>query len=92
MGGLEATLAIKDEQNRAWALVAFLSVKPEPATLRSVRHVVAAHLKSLSDANREEVLQFCAEKRLFAPPFLDPDTLATIAGHIIEVCEEWRWM
>jgi hypothetical protein len=27
-----------------------------------------------------------------APPLLYQDTLAAIAGQIVEVCEVWRWM
>jgi hypothetical protein len=38
------------------------------------------------------VLRFCADKMLFAPTVLDQETLAAIAGYIVEVCEEWRWM
>jgi hypothetical protein len=49
-------------------------------------------LKNLSGAERGEVLKFCADEKFFAPPLFDEDTLAAIAGHIVEVCQEWRWM
>jgi hypothetical protein len=92
--GLAAALDIESEQVRAAALLAFLPVAPDPAAvLCSVRQAIARHLlKNLSAAKREEVLRFCAEKKLFAPPLLDQTTLDAIVGHIIEVCQEWRWM
>ena len=63
------------------------------AIQREARQAIADHLlKNLSIAEREEVLGFCADQKLFAPPLLDQDTLAAIAGHIVEVCQEWQWM
>ena len=75
-------------------LAAFVPVAPERAALlRGVRQVMADHLlKNLSAAERKKVLWFCTDQTLFAPPILDQDTLGAIAGHIVEVCEEWRWM
>jgi hypothetical protein len=89
---LAAALTSGDEGDRAVALARFLPVAHDPATLRSVRQASANHLQTLFAAKRGEVLQFCAEEKLIAPPILDQDTLAAIAGHIVEVCEEWRWM
>jgi hypothetical protein len=63
------------------------------AVLRSARQAMADHLlKNLHSAKRGAVMDFCADEKLFSPPILDPDTLASIAGHIIEVCWEWKWM
>jgi hypothetical protein len=92
--GLEAALAIEDEYWRAEALAAFLATAPDPAAaLRNVRQAMADHLlKNLPTTKREEMLRFCAEEKLFTPPIFDQDTLAAIAGHIVEVCQEWRWM
>jgi hypothetical protein len=89
-----AALAIRGENARLKVLAAFLPVAPDRATvLRSERQAIADHLlNNLSAAKREEVLQFCAGEKFFAPPFLDQDTLAAIAGHIAEVCQEWRGM
>jgi ABC-type glutathione transport system ATPase component len=57
------------------------------------RQAIARHLlKNLSNAKREAVLRFCAQEELFAPPLLDQDTLAASAAHIVEGCQEWRWM
>ena len=70
-----------------------LRVRGLEATLASARQAIADHLlKNLSATKREEVLKFCADEKLYAPPLLDQDTLAAIAGQIVEVCEEWRWM
>ena len=92
--GLAAALAIKDEENRLWMLNAYLTVTSDlAAVLCDARQTIADHLlKNLATSRRERVLQFCANRDLFAPPFFDQDTLAAIAGHIVEVCEEWRWM
>jgi hypothetical protein len=63
------------------------------AVLCNARKAIADHLlKNLSSTTRSDVLWFCAEEKLFAPPLLDPAILAAIAGHIVEVCEEWQWM
>jgi hypothetical protein len=61
--------------------------------LRVARKCTAAYLlEDLSAAEREKLLLFYTEEKLFSPPLLDQDTLAAVAGHIAEVCEEWRWM
>jgi hypothetical protein len=93
-GALQAARAIEHEWARARALVAFLPVAPDPAAvLRRARQAIADHLlKNLSGAERGEVLKFCADQKLLAPPLLDQDTRSNIAGHIVEVCEVWRWM
>jgi hypothetical protein len=91
--GLAAALALGEERPRARALTAFLAVGPSLVALRGARQAIADHLlKNLSAAEREEVLKFCADQKLFALPLLDQDILAAIAGHIVEVCAEWRWM
>ena len=92
--GLEAALDIEDGRRRALALAAFLPVAPDRvALLRSARQAMADHmLNNFPMAKRYDVLRFCAEEKLFAPPVLDQDTLAAIAGQIVEVCQEWRWM
>jgi hypothetical protein len=92
--GLHAAQSIKYENYRAKSLLNFLPVVPDPTfVLRSARQAITEHLqRNLAASKREELLQFCAEEKLFAPPLLDQDTLAAIAGHIIEVCQEWRWM
>jgi hypothetical protein len=92
--GLAAALSTRNERARAKALAAFLpGAQGSAVVLHSALRVIADHLlHSLSAATREAVLELLAEERLFAPPLLGQDTLAAIAGHIIEVCEEWRWM
>jgi hypothetical protein len=53
---------------------------------------MAEHLwRNLQHHARADVLGFCASRTLFAPPVLDGDTLAAIAGYIIEVCTQWQW-
>jgi hypothetical protein len=91
--GLAAALAIEQNGCRAYVLGRFLPMVSDPtAVLRSARQALADHLLTLSAANRARVLGFCADEKLFAPPLLDQDTLAAIAGHIVEVCQEWQWM
>ena len=91
---LAAAQAIRDEGYRAKALAALLLNAPDPAVcLRHVRHAVTSHLYlNLAHQGRDDVLQFCAEQELFAPPILAPAALAAIAGHIIEICQEWEWL
>ena len=91
--GLQAVVDFEDEEYRAM-VAAFLYSAPDPeAVLRAARKATAdCLLNRLSAVRREVVLKFCADRKVFAPPFLDQDTLATIAGHIVEVCEKWKWM
>ena len=91
---LAASQAIGDERHRARMLVAFLPVAPDPDTLlTAIRQAMAGHLwNDLRHGEREEVLSFCAEAQLFRPPVLDSETLAAIAGHIVEVCTQWNWL
>jgi hypothetical protein len=92
--GLAITLEISDEKYRADALTAFKShLTDVDSYLRATRQAVADHLRtSLAKKERKEMLRFCADSTFFAPPILSPTTLAAIAGHIIEICQEWEWL
>jgi len=61
--------------------------------LRAIRLAMTDHLwNNLAHQDRAALLSFCADDELFARPVLSPDTLAAIAGHIIEICQEWEWL
>ena len=91
--GLIAAHAIAYDMYRAWALAAFLTYVPNSdSCLRAIRHAMVDHLEDLVGKERKAALEFCADKRLFAPPILSPTTLAAIARHIIEICQEWQWL
>jgi len=92
--GLAATQVIEGDWSRAHALAAFLPViSNSEALIRSIRQAVADYLWTASEGlERELIAQFCADRDLFTPPILSPDTLAAIAGHIIEICQEWEWL
>ena len=91
---LASVQAIGDARYRAQALAALL---PHVTDVRFLfAHNSPRHGRSFAEypANRrrEEVLEFIADEKLFAPPILSPDTLAAIARHIIEICQEWEWL
>ncbi|MFL7810151.1 MAG: hypothetical protein AB8I80_16050, partial [Anaerolineae bacterium] len=91
--GLEAVLAINLYDDQARTLEAFLAMTTDPVVLRAMRQAIADHLlKNLSVAKREDLLWFCSNGKLFSPPLLDQSTLVAMGGHIVEVCQEWRWM
>ncbi len=92
--GLTAAQAIKNDVNRAHALATLLSNTRNRAPLLKAIHLAMSDYlwNHLQHEKREAVLQFCADPELFAPPILSPDTLAAIAGHIIEICTEWEWL
>jgi hypothetical protein len=69
-----------------------LDASERKAGVDHVRLYIASTVDLLSTAKREDVLKFCAQEKLFAPPILGEATLAAIAGHVVEVCQEWRWM
>jgi WD40 repeat protein len=100
-GSFDYTLKVWDLQSRQllrsleghtdW--VTSVAVTPgEYHVVSGSRQAIADHLlKSLPATGREEVLGFCAEEKLSAPPVLDSDTLAAIARHTIEICNQWQW-
>jgi hypothetical protein len=59
---------------------------------RDIRDTLISHLRTLEDRQRGDVLAFCAKTTLFTVPILSAKTLDAIAEHIIEICEEWRWL
>jgi hypothetical protein len=60
--------------------------------LPAIRHALSDHLLALKDRRRRDVLEFCADASLLSPPILTSATLAVIASHIVEICQEWRWL
>jgi hypothetical protein len=98
--GLEAALAIDIEFLRASALAGFLPVAPDTGTLvRNIRQAVEANFLAMQHAKREQELMafFIGQVdlfsgKVFAPPIFTPQTLSTIAGHIIEICNDWEWV
>jgi hypothetical protein len=92
--GLAAAQAIGDDKARAQVLAVLLPVVADrSACLRSIRHAMADHLrKRLADQKREDTLSFCGYPELFSSPILAPATLAAVAYHIIEICQEWEWL
>jgi len=49
-------------------------------------------LLSLKNRQRQDILEFCATPDLLAPPLLSAATLGALAAHIVEICQEWRWL
>jgi hypothetical protein len=60
--------------------------------VQDIQLAIAEYMLAARDKPRKEVLQFCADKTLFAQPVFSPGTLATIAAHIIEICGDWKWL
>jgi NB-ARC domain/TIR domain len=91
--GLQAAEAIEDAFSRAQTLIAFLPVAPEPTRLiMRVREAMADHLAKLRVGTREQLLAFCADGKLFAPPILPPAVLKQIGDDIAEIWDEWKWI
>lgn len=91
--GLDAALDLKREDYRARALAAFLPfVQDQDSLLKSIRQVLVNHLLAIKYQDRLAILAFCASEHLFTPPILSPTTLGAIGAHIIEICQEWRWL
>ena len=92
--GLAAAQAIRNKGYQAQAMAAFLSsVADSQFWLRQIRRLMADHLyDDLSSLSLGHVLGFCSTAILFAPTVLGRTTLAAIARHIIEICQEWEWL
>src|SRR5262249_42528886 len=91
--GLEAALAMNDAKYQARVLATYLPlVLDQPPFLSSIRYTLFDLLLAGKDQHRQDVLAFCATKTLFTPPILSPTTLSAITAHIIEICQEWRWV
>jgi hypothetical protein len=92
--GLVAALAVSDERWRAQALSSFMSVTPDGAQpVTQIRGAMIDHIfQNLSRQARCAVLEFCSDVTLFFPPILSPNTLASIASHIIDICRRWTWL
>jgi hypothetical protein len=90
--GLAAARSLSSERHHARVLASLLLKLPNYASwLRSLRQFIIDHLwMNLTERKREDVLIFCADEKLFAPPILSSATLAAIARHIIEICQEWE--
>lgn len=86
--------AISDEHIRAEALAAFApELLRDEELIASVRHAMIDSLWMKGETSRrEDVLMYCTAETLFCPPVLPPETLAAIARHIIEICQEWEWL
>ena len=75
-------------------LIAFIVDTSAPNPIKAeVRSAVADQLwRDLAGKKREDVLKFIADQKLFAPPVFDPECLAAIAHHIVEICQDWEWL
>lgn len=84
--------AIKDEWCRLAVLMAFLATMPgDLSHLTSIRRAMASHLwGNLAQETRADVLTFCADSKLFAPPILSRSMVLTVVQSIIGICQGWR--
>lgn len=90
---LAVVRAIRDDPEQARTLTAFLPVLTDPRpVLRCIRRATTNYLRdSLAYEKRKEVLVLCSDHALWAP-ILPQKALSAIAGHIIEICQEWEWL
>jgi len=92
---LEATLALPVDWDgrRARALTVFLPLRlDQTLLLRSIRQTMVDNSWSIQHLSRGDVLSRYFIKEVFAPPVFSSQTLGVIASHVIEICEEWRWL
>jgi hypothetical protein len=75
---LRAQLAVENPSTQAAALVV-------------MRKGVLDCLLSAKDQDRRLVLSMCAYEQVMRPTILSPETVSQIVGHIIEICEKWKW-
>jgi hypothetical protein len=92
--GLDIAAEIGDEILRARTRALFLPfVLDQVPLLKSIRCILLHKLRTLTEYKQQRggVVTLCALEDLFTPPIFSPETLATIAQHIMEVCHDWRW-
>ncbi len=90
---LEAALAIGEARDRVQALTGFVSAAPDPSALRAdiCRTLARCFAPDRPSEIRRSLLWFLADRTVFAPPVLSPDTLAGISAHVIDVCTKWQF-
>ncbi len=92
---LKAALALPEDWDgrRARALTVFLPLRlDQTLLLRSIRQTMVDNSWSIQHLSRGDVLSRYFIKEVFAPPVFSSQTLGVIASHVIEICEEWRWL
>jgi hypothetical protein len=72
--------------------IAPTAIGQDRATLQLIQASLTEHLYAIKQQPRSEVLHFCADTVLFTEPILNTATLGAIAEHIIEICQERRWI
>ena len=69
------------------------SSSKEDALLNHIRQAVSdVLLGRLQNQKRDDLLHFCAENSLFSTSIFSTEILEAIAGYIIEICGEWKWL
>ena len=92
--GLAAAETVLNKREQADVVSALLRQgEKDTVLLRKIRTCIAGHLwENLLHSSRSDVLDFCAHSSLLAPSVVDQNTLAAIAGHIVDVCTRWTWL
>lgn len=88
---LSSALEIGDEEDRSRALAALYQVTGDLHLLSELRRGLLQLLRGLENEDRQQLLRLLQGDTPFGPPLLGPETLAAIAGQIVEICERWRW-
>jgi hypothetical protein len=79
-----------DDQSTALAnLLPYVVDQTE--VLNALRSIALAWLEIAADPERKEILELFANDSLFQAPVVEPETLAAIAGHIVDICQLWHW-
>lgn len=91
---LAAAGAIRNEDSRARALAALVCRVQDKGTFPGEIRLAATQClwSNLRHQGRENLLSFCSETELFRPSVFDTHILSRIAGAVIEICTEWRWL
>jgi hypothetical protein len=93
--GLEAILTTEDERRWESALRWLLPLLSAHPDLRpGLQRTAARRLQDLRGQEREPLLVFLAVLGDLGPAALGvpEETFAEVAGHVIEICGEWRWV
>jgi hypothetical protein len=89
---LAAAQAINHLGHRVKALATLaphLTAAEQKQVQSLIREAMANHLWYLQKRSREQVLKFCSEKQVFAPPILNTDALGDMLRAIMEVGRWW---
>ncbi len=91
--GMKTAGEISNSWARAQALVAWLSLSPEPEVLRkAILEAMVDYLLAIEDKRRTNYLWFCADKMFFVPNVLAVQILEKIASSVIDICWTWHWL